>query len=46
MVEKGQVPLMKEAHKWAEELDASLSLVYSEPLCRFVSDPETRLSQK
>ena len=34
---------MKEAHKFAEELDTSLSLEYPEPSQRFVSNPETAI---
>ena len=35
---------MKEAHKFAEELDTCLSLGYPEPSCRFVRDPETAIT--
>ena len=35
---------MKEAHKFAEELDTSLSLEYPEPSQRFVSNPETAIT--
>ena len=42
-VEKGHTSLMKEAHKFAEELGMSLSLEYPQPSCRYVSDPETEI---
>ena len=42
-VEKGQTSLMKEAHKFAEELFTSLSLEYPEPSCWSVSDPEKEI---
>ena len=35
--------LMKEAHKFAEELGVSLPLEYPQPSCRSVSDPETEI---
>ena len=38
-VEKGHTSLMKEAHKFAEELGMSLTLEYPQPSCRSVSDP-------
>ena len=41
--EKEQTSLIKEAHKFAEELDTSLSLEYPKPTCRSVSDPETEI---
>ena len=43
-VEKGHTSLMKEAHKFAEELGKSLSLEYPQPSCRSVSDPETEIN--
>ena len=43
VVEKGQTSLMKEAHKFAEEQDTSLSLEYPEPTCRSVCDPATEI---
>ena len=42
-VEKGHTSLMKEVHKFAEELGTSLSLEYPQPSCRSVSDPETEI---
>ena len=42
-VEKGHTSLMKEAHKFGEELGMSLSLEYPQPLCWSVSDPETEI---
>ena len=42
-VEKGHTSLMKEAHKFAEELGVSLSLEYPKPSCPSVSDPETEI---
>ena len=39
-VEKGHTSLMKEAHKFAEELGLSLSLEYPKPSCWSASDPE------
>ena len=42
-VEKGHTSLMKEAHKFAEELGIRLSLEYPQPSCRSVSDPETEI---
>ena len=42
-VKKGHTSLMKEAHKFAEELGMSLSLEYPQPSCRSVSDPETEI---
>ena len=42
-VEKGHTSLMKEAHKFAEELGMSLSLEYHQPSCWSVSDPETEI---
>ena len=42
-VEKGHTSLMKEAHKFAEELGMSLSLEYPQPSCWSVSDPETEI---
>ena len=42
-VEKGHTSLMKEAHKFAEELGMTLSLEYPQPSCRSVSDPETEM---
>ena len=42
-VEKGHTSLMKEAHKFAEELGMSLSLEYPQSSCRYVSDPETEI---
>ena len=44
-VEKGHTSLMKEAHKFAEELGMSLSLEYPQPSCRSVSDPETEIKR-
>ena len=43
VVEKGHTSLMKEAHKFAEELGTSLPLEYLQPSCRYVSDPETEI---
>ena len=42
-VEKGHTSLMKEAHKFAEELGISLSLEYPQPSCWSVNDPETEI---
>ena len=42
-LEKGHTSLMKEAHKFAEDLGMSLSLEYPQPSCRYVSDPETEI---
>ena len=42
-VEKGHTLLMKEAHKFAEELGMTLSLEDPQPLCWSVSDPETEI---
>ena len=42
-VETGRTSLMKEAHKFAEELGMSLSLEYPQPSCWYVSDPETEI---
>ena len=42
-VEKGHSSLMKEAHKFAEELGMSLSLEYPQPSCWSMSDPETEI---
>ena len=36
--------MMKEAHKFAEELRMSLSLEYPQPSYRYVSDPETEIN--
>ena len=43
-VEKGHTSMMKEAHKFAEELRMSLSLEYPQPSYRSVSDPETEIN--
>ena len=42
-VDKGLTLLMKEAHKFAEELGMSLPLEYPQPSCWYVSDPETEI---
>ena len=42
-VEKGHTSLMKEAHKFAEQLGMSMSLEYLQPSCWSVSDPETEI---
>ena len=42
-VEKGHFSLMKEAHKFAEELGTNPPLEYPQPSCRYVSDPETEI---
>lgn len=42
-VEKGQTSLMKEAHKFADELNTRLSMEHPESSCRSVSDTETEI---
>ena len=43
VVEKGHTSLIKEAHKFAEELGMILSLEYPQQSCWSVSDSETKI---